>query len=551
MVMDRIYALALRQRYLLLLLVCLPLYIANLGGSRLFDVDEPRYAETARQMVETGDWLVPRFNGDYRFEKPVLTYWLIGGSYLIFGVNEFAARLSSALAALGTVLLTCLLAGRIAGTGAGLTAGVVLATCLQFVALGRLALTDMHLTFFITAALVLFYLGTENSERSKSGRLFLGSSVACALAVLTKGPVGLALPAAVAGVYLLVRPDRKACVQKIPLVRAGLVFLALSLPWYAAVSVVTEFEFFRVFFLQHNLQRFFGEVAPGGQHVKPIYYYLPVLLAGIYPWSFFVLQALMAPLAESVRRLRNKSEFPDRNLFPLFWALGVLLFFSLSRAKLPTYITPAFPALAVLTGVYLTELKEKAFGRPPRSLTVPALAGMISAAALAGFLILGAQKAAEFPLGSLPLVTSLALLAGPATALALLLRRLPGPAFAAQAAGQAALTLVLAVGVLPLVSRYRQEPQKRLVETACDRLGNTGTLAAYRYRKTAIPFYSHRVTTYLEFQDLQNPSSAPVKPPAAIITRLRYAGELTAGFPHLERIATDHDLVLFFYGGQD
>ena len=152
-------SLLIRYRYPLLSILCGLLYLVNLGGYRLFDVDEPRYAETARFMVASGDYVTPVFNGSYRFEKPVLTYWLIAASYRIFGVNEWAARLPSGLAGLGTVLLTCLLAGRIWGSGRGLIAGVVLASSMQFIFLGRWAITDMHLCFFMTGCLVLFYLG--------------------------------------------------------------------------------------------------------------------------------------------------------------------------------------------------------------------------------------------------------------------------------------------------------------------------------------------------------------------------------------------------------
>ncbi|HLA40218.1 MAG TPA: glycosyltransferase family 39 protein, partial [Candidatus Glassbacteria bacterium] len=353
-------------------------------------------------MVASGDWLIPRFNGDYRFEKPVLTYWLIGASYTIFGVNEFAARLPSALAALGAVLLACLLAGRIAGSGAGLIAGVILTTCLQFVALGRTCLTDMHLTFFLTAGLVLFYLGLDSERKEPARRYLLGAWAACALAVLTKGPVGLLLPAAIAGAYLLARPDRNAGLRKIPFISGIILFLTISLPWYVAITLASDFEFFRVFILQHNVQRYFGEVAAGGQHVEPFFYYLSVLLAGIYPWSFFVLQALLYPLVSAVRELRNNRSVGDHRLFPLLWALGVLLFFSLSRAKLPTYITPAFPAVAVLLAVYLGDVKERMSCKPKLALILPALLGLVFALALAAYLAFQAGNAVEFPLGILP-----------------------------------------------------------------------------------------------------------------------------------------------------
>ena len=186
------------HRYTVLCLFCCLLYLTSLGGYRLFDVDEPRYAETARYMTESGDYVLPIFNGAYRFEKPVLSYWLIAASYHLFGVNEWGARFPSALTALGTVLLTCLLAGRLWNAGTGLAAGAILACCLQFIALGRWAITDMHLTLFVSATLVLFYLGTTAEDKKKGRFYHLGSFACSGLAVLTKGPVGFVMPELVA-----------------------------------------------------------------------------------------------------------------------------------------------------------------------------------------------------------------------------------------------------------------------------------------------------------------------------------------------------------------
>ncbi len=525
---DKFAALLTNRRYLVLCILCALIYLPNLGGYLLFDVDEPRYAETARVMAESGEWVLPYFNGEYRFEKPVLTYWLIGGAYKLFGVGEFGARLPSALAATLTVLLTCLAAGRLIGPGVGLAAGAILAVSLQFMALGRMALTDMHLTLFITATLVFFIVGIEHENRRKQKLWLLASWCAAALAVLTKGPVGVVLPGVIAGAYILLSGDSVRKLKSVPWLSGFLLFCIIALPWYIAVTLRSDFEFFRTFIIKHNIQRFAGEVAEGGQHVEPFWYYIPVVLLGVLPWAFFLVQAVYSPLRTALGRLVQRQKIRDPLLFPLLWALGVIVFFSAARAKLPTYVTPAFPALAVLVAAWLAEqrLRANISGKLLKNLWIPSSATLLTVAGMGGFLLLGSSGLAPFPVGSLPAWCAFALIAGPLAALALLLGNRLREALGAAVVGQVFFSMVLAVGVLPLVSLHRQQPQKVLVEAACDWLGNTGTLAAYRYRKTAMIFYSSRNLEFYELQDLQNGTLASLERPAAVITRQRHLDEL-------------------------
>ena len=541
---NRFIRILITHRYAALCLFCCLLYLTNLGGYRLFDVDEPRYAETARHMVETGDYVVPVFNGAYRFEKPVLSYWLIAASYHLFGVNEWGARFPSAVAALGTVLLSCLLAGRLWGAPTGLAAGAILACCLQFIALGRWAITDMHLSFFVSASLVLFYLGAAAEGGKKCRAYYLGSFACSALAVLVKGPVGFVLPVSIAFGYILLSGRMRESLARIPFVRGILVLCLVALPWYVLVTLRSDFEFFRVFIIQHNFQRFFGDVAPGGQHIEPFYYYLPCLLLGIYPWSFFALQAIIRPVRRGLERWKTERRLTGKAAFPLLWCGLVLIFFSLSRAKLPTYITPAFPPLAILIAGYFHELAAERSGRRSgAAILLPVLLGLLAAAALAVFLIIGSEKIAPFELGTLPQLTALAVICGPLGALVLVIRRKLTGAFISQTLGQALFALLIALSILPVVSDFRQEPQKRLTERACSWLGNNGTLAAYRYRKTALSFYSQRVVLYLE-ADHQGEAIARLPGPLAVITREKYRAELTRKLPSLNILAEDAGLIL-------
>jgi 4-amino-4-deoxy-L-arabinose transferase-like glycosyltransferase len=529
-----------RYRYPVLCLLCGLLYLTNLGGYRLFDVDEPRYAETARFMTASGDYVMPVFNGKYRFEKPVLSYWLIAACYKLFGVNEWAARFSSALAALGTVLLTCLVAGRLWSPGLGLAAGTLLASCLQFIALGRMALTDMHLCFFLTGSLVFFYLGYMSENKTSSKLYHFGAFSFAGLSALTKGPVGLILPLAVGAAFIFSTRGRSGIRGSLSFLPGIIAFMAITLPWYILVTLRSDFQFFRIFILQHNFQRFFGEVAPGGQHVQPFYYYLLCLLAGSYPWSFFALQSILIPLPALIKNIRKAGFSFDKRAFPLVWAWTVLLFFSLSRAKLPTYITPAFPPLAILIAAYWANITGGGHGG--RQLLIPASLSCACAAVGAIFLSIKGSHLAPFPLGKIPLFTAAILLFGPLVAFVLTYKRRFGAAFNAQTIGQLLFTWLLAFYILPLVSEHRQEPQISLIVSAQALLGDRGTLAAYRYRKTALPFYSRRVVLFLEKD--QAASLDTLAGPVTVITRENNRSELLSAVPGLKLISRAGDLVL-------
>jgi 4-amino-4-deoxy-L-arabinose transferase-like glycosyltransferase len=526
--MDKLCSLLTNRRYAVLVLLCALVYLPNLGGYLLFDVDEPRYAETARVMAESGEWVVPYFNGEYRFEKPVLTYWLIGGAYKLFGVGEFGARMPSALSATLTVLLTCLAAGRLMGPGVGLAAGAILAVSLQFIALGRLTLTDMHLTLFITATLVFFIVGIEHQSTNKKKLWLLAAWSAAALAVLTKGPVGLVLPGAIAFGYILLAGDSIRKLKEVPWLSGFGLFCALVLPWYVAVTLRSDFEFFHTFIIKHNIQRFAGEVAQGGQHVEPFWYYIPVVLLGVLPWSFLLVQAVYGPLRAVLASFVRRQYSGDKRLFPLLWALGVIAFFSMARAKLPTYVTPAYPALALLLAAWLNTLRQRVNngGKLVKNLWIPVVVTLLLVAIMGGFMLIRVSDLAPFPLGSLPVWCAAALVAGPSAAVVLMLVRRLREALGMAILGQVFFSMVLAVGILPTVALHRQQPQKILVESACDWLGNTGTLAAYRYRKTAIPFYARRKVDYYELQDLDGNTLTSLERPAAVITRDRHLDEL-------------------------
>lgn len=333
---------------LLIALVAGPLLFLNLSYP-LIKPDEGRYVEIGREMLTTGDWVVPTLHHAPYFDKPPLYYWLTAGSFACFGTNERAARLVPACAALLTILATMVFGTRILGARAGFLAALVLSLTAGFIQCGRFIVVDSVFTLFVTLALFSAYEAVRGERLRWSA--WLVAAVCCALGVLTKGPAALVLfvPPVVAHAWLTGSTGRPRRVHW--LAYAGLV-LGLVAPWYVAVSF-RDPQFVRHFFIDQHLLRFFG----GKYHNYPVWYYVPVLLIGGLPWSL-----LAYPFARFLfGRARPLAELRVRALgFFVLWAGWCVLFFSLSRGKLPPYILPALPALALLLGSYLDRVAVRA-----------------------------------------------------------------------------------------------------------------------------------------------------------------------------------------------
>jgi 4-amino-4-deoxy-L-arabinose transferase-like glycosyltransferase len=322
-------------------------FFVGLGRAAISDSDEAFYAEAAREMVESGDWLTPRYNYEPRFQKPILYYWLTAAAFQAAGVGEAAARFPSALAGLGLALLTYACGRRWLDARAAAIAGLMAATNFGYFSIGRLALPDLPLTFFMTLAT---FAGLEAVRVARvtghaAGRPWLlVAAAASALAVLTKGPVGLALPALVVAAGLVL--PRPPVSQRWPfptrdVLLAASLFVVIAAPWYGAMAVHHGPGYLHHFFIGENLERF----ATGRYNVpRPIYYYAPILAGGLLPWSPFLLLGIPGALA-CVRRRRPLDATEWRLLL---WAGLPLIFYSLSIGKQPRYILPVLPPLALL-----------------------------------------------------------------------------------------------------------------------------------------------------------------------------------------------------------
>ena len=326
-------------RILTLVGLCLFLFGFGLHSRVLWDVDEGMHAVMTKNILLTGDWITPTFNGENFYDKPILFNWLGAICFLLFGFNEFAARLPAAIFGTAGVLVTYYLGRKMLGPTLGLLAGVILASSAEYLLLSRVVVHDIALTLFTTLALCFFYLALVDVERRT--RYFLLFWAAAGFAILAKGPLGLALPGLVIGVFLLAT-HKLALIKEMRISWGILILLAIAGPWYIAISLRNP-DYLRYFILEKNL----GSFAPSNtHHAEPIYFYLRALSFGLLPWVAFV------PLA-TIGAIRNRDRGPsDAVLFLLIWVGTIFVFFSLATSKLESYILPVFPAVALLLGLY-------------------------------------------------------------------------------------------------------------------------------------------------------------------------------------------------------
>lgn len=357
---------------------CAFLFFYGLGTFGFTGADEPRYAQIAREMLQRHDLVTPVLYGKPWLEKPVLFYWLAASSYKVFGVADWAARLPSACLAALTIVAIFFHARRFR-PGAELNAALMTASSAAMIGFSRSAATDMPL-----AALFVLGMLAWHTWLATGRRLWLAAFYfSMALATLAKGPVAPAL----AGLIILVFAIRERDIRIVgrTLWPPGVVlFLALALPWYVAVQLRNP-NFFREFILQHNLGRF--AVQNLYHHKQPFWYYVPVLLLGVMPWTVYFIAALV----EHLKHFRDRAPGgPGHDPLPRFlvlWIVIVVVFFSLSQSKLPGYILPAIPPCTILVADWLQRRGEKPARWWGPALHAAAVAALTAGAIVAPFLI--------------------------------------------------------------------------------------------------------------------------------------------------------------------
>jgi 4-amino-4-deoxy-L-arabinose transferase-like glycosyltransferase len=323
-----------------LLILSVFTFCLGLGRQAITDSDEGYYAEASREMVESGDWLTPHFNYENRFEKPILYYWLTAATYLVSGTGEGPARFWSAMSGVGLVLITWALAGGHTRSPAAWLAGAIVATSPGCFTMARWALPDLPLTFFITLSILAVLRAVDDARPSASAWWAL-AGLGAALGFLTKGPVALVIPGVVlAPIWLRERRTIHLPLRGIAI--AALVFAVVGLPWYVAMWSEHGQAYLRGFFLGDNVERF---TTQRFNDARPVWYYVPVVLAGVLPWSVYLLTFVWRPLIAALRRTWMPSQTEWRLLL---WSVMPLLFYTASIGKQPRYILPVLPPIAVL-----------------------------------------------------------------------------------------------------------------------------------------------------------------------------------------------------------
>ncbi len=333
-----------------LLLLAAVTFFAGLGRGAITDSDEAFYADSAREMVASGDWVTPYYNYEPRFQKPVLYYWLTAAASLVLGDSEMAARLWAAMAGLGLVLVTAAAGRRWYDESTGLLAGAIVATNFGYFSIGRMALPDLPLAFCITLAIWAALVATLEQERSPRKFVVL-AALALGLGFLTKGPVGLIIPVIVIVPVLMIE-RRSIALTPSDLLLGFVVMIAVAVPWYVVMWFRHGNEYLQGFFIGDNFDRF---ATDRFNDPRPWWFYFPIVAGGLLPWTPLVL-VWMGPLTQWVRRRRDLSTI---DLRLLLWAALPLAFYSSSIGKQPRYILPVLPPLALLLASSIVERTQE------------------------------------------------------------------------------------------------------------------------------------------------------------------------------------------------
>jgi 4-amino-4-deoxy-L-arabinose transferase-like glycosyltransferase len=471
---------------IVLVAICLTLFFFRLGARPIWDIDEGKHASTSKEMVLSGDWITPTFNGRPFFDKPVLHNWLVAFSFLVFGFTEFAARLPSAALGSGCIIITYLLGKKMFGRTTGFLAGLVLATSVEFIILSRTVVHDISLLFFITLALYAFYLSyKDNRHKNRNLLIFY---IALGFAVISKGPVGLALPAMIIGLYLVCEKNL-TFIKQMQIGRGILVFMSISAPWYILIALKNP-DYAAYFFIEQNLGSFFSS---NPRHPGPIYYYIPVLLGGFFPWSCFLPVALVYAFGKKFQTVKQET------VFLVIWLGVVFLFFSMAGSKLATYILPMFPAASLLVALAFQKLLATSDPQIRRGFLLSLFPVVLMF--LAAFIYLLIYPLVEIEHESGVKLNQIYSLTGwlvfcIVLAFISLWKKNTKALFSVFVAMIVSTLLLFLIIVVPSINPYRST--KQLADKADHLIARNGDLVFYSRIKESALFYTHRKARVLE-----------------------------------------------------
>lgn len=506
----------------------------NLGSTGLIDETEPLFAEAARQMTVTGDWITPYFNGVTRFDKPPLIYWLMASAYSIFGVNEFAARLPSALAGFTLTSLLFYTLQCFGGWGffkpnstpdatqtnntsirqwqswlvAGLGSAMVALNPITLF-FGRTGYSDMLLSLCFGGSLLAFFVGYAQPEQPKiQGRWYLAVYVLLGFAVLTKGPVGIVLPGLIIASFLVYLGKVKEVLREMQVVRGVLIFLVITVPWFILVTLQNGEAYIDSFFGVHNFERFTNVV---NHHQGPIYFHLLIVLIGFAPWSIGLPSAISSIKIFQRQRWQKLPRQAHLGLFALFWFVIVLGFFTIAVTKYFSYTLPLMPAAAILLAIWWSEqiVQGQIFHQSSGSLKITTVVSIIFFGLLAWACFycpqwlgddstmpnLGVRISQDGISNIGAVIWGISAIAG----LILLLRRQAYWLCSVQFLGFLAFLMFTIMPASAIIDSERQLPLRQIAQSVVQvaKPGEEAVMIANGFEKPTLVFYSKRPITFL------------------------------------------------------
>ena len=497
----------------LLLVAAICPYFVGLGDSSIWDANEAFYVETPREMMERGDYVSPTFNYQPRFNKPVLSYWIVAGFYELFGVSVGVQRVPIAFGALLLILVAFLLARAADSSDAAVWAALGLAIAPRLLMFARRIFIDIYISLFMALTLAFFALAERYPARRRLFLLLMYVSVG--LGMLTKGPVAVALPGLVFAAYLLLHGELKRVTQM--MVPVGtLIVLAIVVPWYAVLYQRYGWTYITSFFIGENVARYTAGV--GFQGSRGPFFYVPVVLTDSFPWAVFLFAAAWSWLRDRRASVAPDPGFRIRTLLWL-WIAVIVLFFSFSASKQDLYIFPIVPAVAALAGVFIARTLAGTGSRRVLHATL----GLIGAAlALTGvgivWLFNGGGKA--YAIDGEMLVAALGI-AGGIAALALSVASRGRAALLTLVVTVIALNWTFVLRVLPSFEVYKPVP--RLAAALNPRLTPSDTVATYDVALPSMVYYLRRhVEMLFEPEDLARTFQSANNTVYAVLTRETY-----------------------------
>jgi 4-amino-4-deoxy-L-arabinose transferase-like glycosyltransferase len=543
----------------------------HLGSTGLIDETEPLFAEASRQMLVRGDWITPFFNDETRFDKPALVYWCQALAYSILGVNEWAVRLPSALAAtavigLGFYTLYWYQSQKdelegvsrpsrrwfLSGLGAAL-----IGLNLEMIVWARAGVSDMLLTGCMVCALFCFFLGYANSQEQNSflpSKWYLGFYILIAGAILTKGPVGIVLPGLIVGAFLIYIGKLREVMREMRLLPGIVIIIALAAPWYVLVTWRNGWNFINSFFIYHNAERFTSVV---NRHSAPWFFYFLVVLLGFAPYSVYLPLAFAKLKFWQPNFWRNQPRSQQFSIFVLIWFSVIFGFFTIAVTKLPSYVLPLMPAAAILIAllwsdlIETTNIKKAPLSPPSPQLRISGWVNVIlaSALAVATFYVtklIGDDNAAPnfrqlLQQAGLPVVGGIIwLICAIALGLLILQRRWLAVIGINLTAFTAFLLLVLTPALF-IIDSDRQLPLRKLAAVAAQNQQPQEELIMVGFKKPTLAFYSQRTVNYIKLTEearnyFKNRATNKLQPSVMVLSQPRK-------FPEMGLQSTDYKIL--------